>query len=580
MAKLLTILLIVVSVSGFAQNYPITGLLISFPPHTSNGLAGWANSKFSISASTSTANGKIDGAVQESRILVIIKKNGAKVCGGYTSTTAPISKFNTGNKTWSGGDAFALLGQDCTLPPGDYELSVQFWGNSSGVPIAFSQEKVQAFSIPTDTQTAIPISDLPDTKIESEANAGNRSGISININGLGGILFGGSKKTTPACGAITAVTRVICAGRNRQTGLASYNITMILTNKPIEQVKSCAFVVNTITTQDKGTLKFSEQALPVAIASSATVSYTFLYTPPSAKATDAQLNISGTWEGNAISLELKPALKLPVCLDCDCGSWDNAGITVAFNGAVKTNLKDGETTSLSKGAFSFAVPQFSCSSGDGTCTASYSWSVKGGPIEVSGTRQTFIYNFSQPGLYTIAITPLCNGKKCTPYNVNVKIEDTPPIVGVKTVDPPPIVTVPPPSVNVAVVIPDIKKPQVDPVQKPDSNALSEAKYYYDLDTDPTYTVTELFDHVLNVQFYNNYAAIDNIKLNIYDVAAKKMLVAKIAKDVKLISTTGLNRLSVDINNYDIGAGKTYTFTLLVFSSNYHLVFKLNNGHGK
>jgi hypothetical protein len=41
----------------------------------------------------------------------------------------------------------ALIGQGCTLPPGDYELSVQFFGYSNGKTIAFSEEKIKAFSI-------------------------------------------------------------------------------------------------------------------------------------------------------------------------------------------------------------------------------------------------------------------------------------------------------------------------------------------------------------------------------------------------------------------------------------------------
>ena len=70
---LITIFLLVISVHAIAQTYPVSNIIVSIPKETPNNLADWANSNFSISASTFTENGKIDEAIQQSRILVIIK---------------------------------------------------------------------------------------------------------------------------------------------------------------------------------------------------------------------------------------------------------------------------------------------------------------------------------------------------------------------------------------------------------------------------------------------------------------------------------------------------------------------------
>ncbi len=92
-------------------------------------------------------NGRPDVRVEDSRILVIIKKAGGKVCGSFTNASAPAANFTTLNKVWSGNNAVSLLGQECTLPPGDYELTVQLFANGPRGLEPISEEKIKAFTI-------------------------------------------------------------------------------------------------------------------------------------------------------------------------------------------------------------------------------------------------------------------------------------------------------------------------------------------------------------------------------------------------------------------------------------------------
>ena len=86
----------------------------------------------------------ISSKVIESKILVTIKNGGSKICGSYTSATAPASDFNTITKVWGGSTAVSLLGKECRLKPGDYTLLVQFFDLKNN---ALSDEKCKPFSI-------------------------------------------------------------------------------------------------------------------------------------------------------------------------------------------------------------------------------------------------------------------------------------------------------------------------------------------------------------------------------------------------------------------------------------------------
>ncbi|MCX6222528.1 MAG: hypothetical protein NTZ69_16275 [Bacteroidia bacterium] len=131
------------------QTNPIGPISISLPASPDANTANWGSgtSILTITATTKAENGKVAPRVMESKLLVTIKKHGAKICGTYNATSAPESNFNTLIKVWSGSNAVSFLGQDCVLPPGDYEICVQFFGNGPVGMAPLSEEKCKPFSI-------------------------------------------------------------------------------------------------------------------------------------------------------------------------------------------------------------------------------------------------------------------------------------------------------------------------------------------------------------------------------------------------------------------------------------------------
>jgi hypothetical protein len=110
-----------------------------------------------ITASAKPLNGRIDPRLESGKILVSIKKGGAKICGSYTSSSAPSANFTSATKVWSGNNAVSLLGQDCTLPPGEYEFCVQFFGQGRIGLAPLSEEKCKSFTVrPVEQQNYQP----------------------------------------------------------------------------------------------------------------------------------------------------------------------------------------------------------------------------------------------------------------------------------------------------------------------------------------------------------------------------------------------------------------------------------------
>ena len=143
------LLLMLIAIQGFAQNYPITAINITLPASPDANTANWGSgvSMFMITATARSATGKVDPSVEESKLLITIKKGGSMVCGSYTGSSAPAADFNTMTKVWSGSDAVSYLGKDCLLTPGDYEICVQFFGYGTTGAIALSDEKCKPFTI-------------------------------------------------------------------------------------------------------------------------------------------------------------------------------------------------------------------------------------------------------------------------------------------------------------------------------------------------------------------------------------------------------------------------------------------------
>ncbi|MBS4043673.1 MAG: hypothetical protein KGZ59_07635 [Chitinophagaceae bacterium] len=149
MRKSLWFFVLIFSSQIAAQTFPITSINISLPNSPNANTANWStgSSLVMITANARMVNGKIDDRVRDGKILVVIKKNGAKVCGLNSPNSAPSANFNSSTKVWSGANATSLLAQECTLPAGDYELCVQFFADAGAAPMPISEEKRKLFTI-------------------------------------------------------------------------------------------------------------------------------------------------------------------------------------------------------------------------------------------------------------------------------------------------------------------------------------------------------------------------------------------------------------------------------------------------
>jgi hypothetical protein len=143
-------------VNGQNKISPITINLPANPPANTK---DWATTlpPVMILAQTKLENGRINPVVIESRILVTIKSGGNKICGSYTANNAPMSSFNTVTKNWTGENVLTLLGQECILKPGTYELCVQFYPLSAAFggilgesckPFTIADNKEESYSPP------------------------------------------------------------------------------------------------------------------------------------------------------------------------------------------------------------------------------------------------------------------------------------------------------------------------------------------------------------------------------------------------------------------------------------------------
>lgn len=104
------------------QTIQAQNISISLPPNPPANTANWASggNMFTITVSGTAA-------LAESRILVFIKTgSGQVVCGSNQPTTAQPTNIKPGApKAWAGQAALSLLGDNCVLPNGSFELCVQ-----------------------------------------------------------------------------------------------------------------------------------------------------------------------------------------------------------------------------------------------------------------------------------------------------------------------------------------------------------------------------------------------------------------------------------------------------------------------
>lgn len=106
MRKLCSLLFLLVALKLQAQ-YPITTINITLPANPDSRTANWGVgvNVFSINAMSKVVNGRVDPRIEGAKILVIIKKSGAKICGSFTSSSAPVANFTSINKIWNGVNA-------------------------------------------------------------------------------------------------------------------------------------------------------------------------------------------------------------------------------------------------------------------------------------------------------------------------------------------------------------------------------------------------------------------------------------------------------------------------------------------
>lgn len=105
-------------------------ITINLPPNPNPDTSQWGtgNNIFNILVAGANMN-----MLFESNILVNIKSNGGVKCGGPNAASAQPSNIATSApKSWVGTSAQALIGQDCILNPGSYEICVQFYESRNG----------------------------------------------------------------------------------------------------------------------------------------------------------------------------------------------------------------------------------------------------------------------------------------------------------------------------------------------------------------------------------------------------------------------------------------------------------------
>lgn len=148
MKKILLLLISFYCVAAMGQNL-IAPITISLPANPPANTADWATAMppVMINAQSKLRNGQVPGEVLESRILVTIKSSGSSICGAYTQQTAPRSNFSTVTKNWNGANVLSLLGKDCILSPGTYELCVQFYNLNPAAGNGVLGEACKTFTI-------------------------------------------------------------------------------------------------------------------------------------------------------------------------------------------------------------------------------------------------------------------------------------------------------------------------------------------------------------------------------------------------------------------------------------------------
>lgn len=115
---------------------------------------------------------------------------------------------------------------------------------------------------------------------------------------------------------------------------------------------------------------------------------------------------------------------------CCCEKWSREQIAVyhamgSVGKPVIHQVNCGGNITLPPGEYTVSAPAFVCS--PATCNATYQWTInrKGwefsGHPNVTGTGNTLVYNFNEPGQYLVTFTPMCGSCKCEPCKIIIII---------------------------------------------------------------------------------------------------------------------------------------------------------------
>ena len=544
MKNYITLLLLVITFQVVAQTYPITGINISLPANPDANTANWGTgtSMFTITSTSKAENGRVAPHVTESKILVTIKKGGTKVCGNNTMNTAPEANFNTLTKVWSGINAIALLGQDCVLTPGDYELCVQFFGYGPVGMDPMSEEKCKPFSIrEKEQQTFQPPQVIAPTdgSVMSEADAKKP----ITFRWIPVI----PRPQDPVTYCLTVWQLM-----QGQTGVQAMKVNQPLITKDVDNITQavinnlisgpclppylCDFIWNVQALNHKGkpigenngTSKLSQINFKIEKA----------IIDPEVKAGNETckdfrvdfMEDRKIYRGDSVSNGLMEKRKIyrgdSITYECTITNnyrGDNQvnkpkSFKIKLNNdlviAVVDNLAKGWTRTPSK------FPPGS---------SQIKWTNNSGDIPQGETKLGTLY-FAVP------------------------------------------------TSNPFYVIYEWFNREGKVICK-DSIALTDNRFYYELDKEPTYTYTEISNNILRVQFFNHYASAENLKLAVYDITEEK--IKRKSKDViKLNSVTGQNRISIDIKDYNLEPGRPYLLTISDSHGTYQFNFKVTNDREK
>jgi len=516
MKKYFTLISLLITLQVVAQNYPVTGINIVLSGNPDPNTANWGSetSLFTITASTLAESGRVAPLVMESKILVTIKKGGVKAYGDYTINSAPASDFNTPTKIYRGDSAVSFLGKSFTLPPGDYEICVQFFGNGAGGLTPISEEKTKVFSISAD----VPVYQAP--QVIAPAN-----GTVISESELQKPIIFSWTPVVPKPPDSVNYRLTVWQLMQGQTGEQAMQVNQPLIIKDVD---------NTIQTDILNLT--GGPCLPPYLCD-------FIWTIQALNREGIPIGENnGTSRANTFQLEYGSATTNM----CDNFNFELRKIYRGDSTAYECIINNKYTGAELK----YIPTSFNIEIKNNLVIAIDDYA----PKEWNRTPSKFPPGSSQIK-WTNNSGDIPNGEN----NLGTIY------FGI-------------PSVNPFYVIYEWLNNEEKIICK-DSIALTDSRYYYELVKEPSNTYSEISDTILRVQFLNQYASVEDIKLSICDVEVQDVT-CNLRGVVKLDNVTGQNRISIDIKDYNLEPGRLYLLTVSDSNNTYHLNFKVTNDREK